>query len=201
MHSDSQPKRPICVFFTALLALAICAGYAPDAAAAAGKTPAPTVAPATPPSPGLMPNTLRSEIHDVVIVPGIDQTEQQLTGSYGSLSGAVPIEPRPIALPNQQRSFFFQPDSSGQFSNRSDRFEKIAGMQWLNDRRPDDVISEALQAAAASQLTSTEVGEYGGGRLYQLAADDGSEAGFLNIVPGEGNASTILVIWESDPRS
>ena len=83
MHSDCRPKRLLLASYAALLSVVICAGYAPGAANAAGKTPAPTVAPATPPSPGLMPNTLRSEVHDVVIVPGIDQTEQQLTGSYG----------------------------------------------------------------------------------------------------------------------
>ncbi|MBE9078536.1 hypothetical protein IQ241_14735, partial [Romeria aff. gracilis LEGE 07310] len=124
----------------------------------------------------------------------------QLSGSFGNLSGALPIEVRPAALPNPQKPFFFQPDASGQVTNNSPRLDKIAGMQLLNDRRPDEIIPEALQAAANSQLTLNEVGDYGSGRLYQLVADDGTEAGFLNIVPGGGGISTLLVLWESDPR-
>jgi len=83
MHSDCRPKRLLLASYAALLSAGICVGYPAEAANNPGKTAAPTVAPATPPSPGLMPETLRSEIHDVVIVPGTAQTDQQLTGSYG----------------------------------------------------------------------------------------------------------------------
>jgi hypothetical protein len=66
----------------ALLAT-LCAGNTPESAHAAATAPAPTASPATAPAPGHMAETLRAEIHDVVIVPGTDQTDQQLTGSYG----------------------------------------------------------------------------------------------------------------------
>ncbi|MGA8204119.1 MAG: hypothetical protein WB812_06330 [Woeseiaceae bacterium] len=75
--------RHVVALWGALLSVGIGVGYPAGAANNPGKTATPMVAPATPPSPGLMPETLRSEIHDVVIVPGTAQTDQQLTGSYG----------------------------------------------------------------------------------------------------------------------
>lgn len=84
MQNRGLRQRPGIAFGGALLLVAICAGYArASAAAPGGTTPAPPSSPATAPSPGHMPETLRSGIHDVVVVPGTNKTEQQLAGSYG----------------------------------------------------------------------------------------------------------------------
>jgi hypothetical protein len=125
----------------------------------------------------------------------------QLTAGFGNLSGAVPIEPAPNTFPDEVKGKFFQPDQNGRFSLNSARLEGIAGWQWLNDTRPEAAQPEVDRLVTNSGLSLNRIDNYGGGDLYQLLTQTGDPAGFLNVVPGEGRASTIIVIWNVDPRS
>ncbi|MEM9162549.1 MAG: hypothetical protein AAGC54_05710 [Cyanobacteria bacterium P01_F01_bin.4] len=126
--------------------------------------------------------------------------QAQLSGNFGSLSGATGLEPAPTTFPNAYQDAFFQPNADGTFSLTSSRYPSIAGWEWLNDTRPENALPEVQQLVANSQQTMTLAGEYGGGELYQLADSTGNQVGFLNVVPGEGRISTIMVIWARDPR-
>jgi hypothetical protein len=130
-----------------------------------------------------------------------DAARSQLAAGFGNLSGAVPIEPAPNTFPDEVKGKFFQPNQDGRFSLSSARLEGIAGWQWLNDTRPEAAQPEVERLVTNSGLSLNRIDNYGGGDLYQLLSQTGDLAGFLNVVPGEGRASTIIVIWNADPRS
>lgn len=116
-----------------------------------------------------------------------------LNGLDGDLT-AQGIAPSPIT--------FEEPEQF--FASRSVGAEPLPGihqMRWLNDRRPADVSTELQQRYAGSDMTFVEVPEgYGGGELFAIQNSEGQIFFYLNIVPGKGGASTVLVVWGHNPN-
>ncbi|MEM8504193.1 MAG: hypothetical protein AAF716_13700 [Cyanobacteria bacterium P01_D01_bin.1] len=67
------------------------------------------------------------------------------------------------------------------------------------DGEPGAILSQQEETYAALGLSFDEVGDYGGEPLHQLTKEDGSPVMYLSLVRLQG--STLLVIWQSDPRN
>lgn len=66
------------------------------------------------------------------------------------------------------------------------------------DKEPAVILTELRETYATVGLSFAENGEYGGETLYQLTKEDGSVIMHLSLVQLQG--STLLVIWQADPR-
>lgn len=66
------------------------------------------------------------------------------------------------------------------------------------DGEPAGILAQQRETYAAAGLSFIEVGEYGGEPLHQLTKEDGSAIMYLSLVQLQG--STLLVIWQEDPR-
>lgn len=66
------------------------------------------------------------------------------------------------------------------------------------DGEPAAILSEQEAVYSAAGFSFIEVGEYGGEPLHQLTKADGSPVMYLSLVRLQG--STLLVIWQADPR-
>lgn len=75
-----------------------------------------------------------------------------------------------------------------------------SSIQWFNDAKPNEIFQAIQNAYEGSGTEFIPAGSYGEGPLYEIVTPDGQRFGFLNLAPGLGGASTILLIWELDPR-
>ncbi|NEP18069.1 MAG: hypothetical protein F6J97_14375 [Leptolyngbya sp. SIO4C1] len=118
----------------------------------------------------------------------------QITNRVRNFSGEL-VEPSPLLLKAEQRTFFFQNDSLN-----APLLSGISNMPVYNDRRPDGMLPEIEAGFAADGLSMIPAGEYGGNPLYQLVdTASGSEAGYLSVVLGGGGQTTLLAFWEINP--
>lgn len=116
-----------------------------------------------------------------------------LEGMDGDLT-AQGIAPSPITFAEPEQFFTSR-------SVSADPLPGIHQMRWLNDRRAEDVSTELQQRYAGSEMTFVEVpGGYGGGQLFAIQNPEGQTFFYLNIVPGKGGASTVLVVWGHNPN-
>lgn|GEM_PF-1420029 len=83
--------------------------------------------------------------------------------------------------------------------------EGLVGIDWHNDGLPDnvrpEVVIQRLQTTFQSMnATMTELPEgYHRTRLFEVV-QNGEPILYINIVPGTGNASTIVVQWDRNPN-
>lgn len=116
-----------------------------------------------------------------------------LEGMQGDLT-AQGITPSPRTFDNPE--LFFTSSSV-----TADPLPGIHQMRWLNDRRPDEVSTELQQRYVGTDTRFVEVLEgYGGGQLFAIQNPEGQTFFYLNIVPGKGGASTVLVVWAHNPN-
>ncbi len=74
-------------------------------------------------------------------------------------------------------------------------------MQWFNNLRSEEVFSRLQDNYGARGFTFEDIGEYGGGRVYELKTPEGEVVDIVNVVPGKGNISTVVITWEFDPNA
>jgi hypothetical protein len=67
------------------------------------------------------------------------------------------------------------------------------------DGEPADIIAKQTEVYSSAGLSFVESGTYGGEPLHQLTKEDGSVVMYLSLVQLQG--STLLVIWQNDPRT
>jgi hypothetical protein len=117
-----------------------------------------------------------------------------LDGMRGDLS-AQNIPPAPNTIDNPDLFFTSR-------ALTADPLPGIHQMRWFNDRRPSDVSAELQQRYAGTDMVFVEVpGGYGGGELFEIQNPEGQPFFYLNVVPGKGGVSTVLVIWAHDPTN
>jgi len=113
--------------------------------------------------------------------------------SLSKIPGAIESPPSPRV--------FRQPDD---FYSPGEDEELLAGiikMQWVNDMPAASVLAELQESARLRGFTFDSIGDYGGGQVYELKTAEGETIYFVNVVPGKGGASTVVVTWEYDPNS
>ena len=76
--------------------------------------------------------------------------------------------------------------------------EAARDARWL-DKEPSTVLAEQEDTYSTLGLSFVKVDNYGGEPLYQLTKEDGSPVMYLSLVQLQG--STLLVIWQVDPRA
>ena len=69
--------------------------------------------------------------------------------------------------------------------------------RWL-DKEPTAVLSKLTSTYSAAGISFAQVENYGGEALYELTTADGDSFIYLSLVQLKG--STLLVVWQSDPR-
>ena len=74
-------------------------------------------------------------------------------------------------------------------------------MQWFNDLRAEEVFNRLQENYGDRGFTFEAIGEYGGGQVYALKTSEGAVVDIVNVVPGKGNISTVVITWEFDPNS
>lgn len=77
----------------------------------------------------------------------------------------------------------------------------IANMQWFNNLRAESVFAKLQQNYQPRGFTFNSIGEYGGGQVYELKTSEGQTVNFINVVPGKGGISTVVITWNYDPNS
>ncbi len=66
------------------------------------------------------------------------------------------------------------------------------------DGEPADILAKQTEVYSSAGLSFVEAGSYGGEPLHQLTKADGNVVMYLSLVQLQG--STLLVIWQNDPR-
>ncbi|HEY9648502.1 MAG TPA: hypothetical protein V6C88_19135 [Chroococcidiopsis sp.] len=160
----------------------------------AAATPRPQTTPIaaatpTPPAPTPSVSPAPSETPAVPFDPSAYQ-DQFFAGMQG-IQGNIGVQPYPGAV-DEPLAFFTSAENDGV------PLPGIVGMQWFNDRKPDEVYP-SLERSYQGSLTFNPLGDYGGGSLYEAKTPTNDTAFFLNIVPGRGGASTIVVTWSHNP--
>lgn len=83
----------------------------------------------------------------------------------------------------------------------ADTLPGITAMQWFNNMQTDSVFAKLQDNYQSNGLTFNPLGDYGGGKVYELKTAEGQTVSFINVVPGKGNASAVVITWEYDPNS
>ena len=83
----------------------------------------------------------------------------------------------------------------------AERLAGITDMQWFNDMSADSVFTKLQENYQPSGLTFEPIGDYGGGKMYELKTAEGQTVNFINVVPGKGGISTVVITWEYNPNS
>lgn len=148
-------------------------------------SPSPVVATATPapvasvsPAPPFDPSALQADLQDI------------LQGTEGN-TGLAPFP----GVFVQPLKFYAseEPDAA--------LLPGIANMQWFNNMRAESVFAKLQQNYGPLGVTFNSIGEYGGGQVYELKTGEGQTVIFINVVPGKGGISTVVVTWSYDPNS
>ncbi len=159
-------------------------------AASRPRTTSVAAAAPTPPAPTPAVSPVPAETPAVPFDPSAYQ-DQFFAGMQG-IQGNIGVQPYPGAV-DEPLAFFNSAENDGV------PLPGIIGMQWFNDRKPDEVYP-ALESSYQGSLTFNALGDYGGGALYEAKTSTNETAFFLNIVPGRGGASTIVVTWSHNPN-
>jgi len=145
----------------------------------ATRTPAATPAPPAPVSPS----------------PEFDPSELQaaLQASLQGTEGTTGLKPFP--------GVFDQPLAFYSSEEDTEPLAGITAMQWFDNMRADSVFAKLQDNYQPRGFTFDPIGEYGGGQIYELKTAKGQTVSFINVVPGKGGASTVVITWEYDPNS
>ncbi len=149
---------------------------------AAAASPTPTVTPSptssVSPSPAFDPSGLQADL------------QASLQGTEGN-TGLQPF-PGVFAEPLK---FYASEDPD------AEQLPGITAMQWFNNMRPDSVFAELQDNYQSGGFTFNPLDDYGGGKVYELKTAEGQTISFINVVPGKGGISTVVVTWQYDPNS
>ena len=133
----------------------------------------------------------------------VADSRNALLGSLGTMEGVIGLSPLV--------SYFRPPDAYFTAADVPDTkdpaywVEGIVGIDWYNSEFPDNVRPEVIIAQwqaqfAAGGAVMQEVPEgYGRTRLFEVIQNEVPLL-YLNIVPGTGNASTVVVQWDRNPN-
>jgi hypothetical protein len=75
--------------------------------------------------------------------------------------------------------------------------DEVAGALYAPAMTPDAAFSDLRARFASKNLQVSEVGSYGGGKVYQI--QEGSATVFLNLIPSKDGTGTIAVTWTVKP--
>lgn len=160
-------------------------------------TPSPT--PEASPSPVAaapepQPSAPASAPADLAPPPEFDPTSQR-TAFASSIQGDLGnLQPDPYMLENPE-FYFVEPDNRD-----SEILPGISAMQWFN-KKPDEVGTNLQANYGAEGYIFNEIPDgYGEGMLYELQTAEGQTFAYLNLAPGKGGASTIVVTWDFNPN-
>lgn len=165
----------------------------------------PVLQPQLSPSPTRAPST-DSSTTDASTAPTPEPTpvpppfdpqvpRQNFQASLSNIDGVIGLQPEPSALENPELYFVNPGDRT------SDWVAGISEMQWFNDRKPDEVLESLQQTYAGEGLVFEAIDEgYGGDLLYEVKTTEGEPFFFINLASGRGGASTILVVWATNPN-
>lgn len=98
-----------------------------------------------------------------------------------------------VGMPD--RKSFRRPQNFENFVSGTDPVAAAKDARWLDDE-PADLFPVIQSTYAQSNITFTQLDNYGGELLYQLTAD-GQTILYMSIVALEG--SSLLVMWENNP--
>lgn len=145
------------------------AAGAPAASAPAGSTPPPgTPPPAFDPAPA-----------QGVFISGL--------GNLGVRDNTA------VGMPDKKS--FRRPENFENFVSGTEPVAAAKEARWLDDE-PADLLPVIQSTYAQSNITFTQLSNYGGEPLYQLTTD-GQTILYMSIVALEG--SSLLVMWENNP--
>lgn len=124
---------------------------------------------------------------------------QQFVSGLGNVGDNVTVSDGIVPRPNfygEPQAFFTNTDDPNAY-----RYGIIDdSVQWFNDDAPAEVFEKLQTAYQGSGVNFTAIaGGYGGGPLYEVTTPEGQRFGFVNLAPGRGGASTIMVIWDLNP--
>lgn len=149
---------------------------------AAAASPAPTVAPSStasvPPSPVFDPSGLQADL------------QASLQGTEGNTG----LQPFPGVFVEPLKFYVSEEPDAEQLPG-------ITTMQWFNNMQADSVFAKLQDNYQSRGFTFNPLEDYGGGKVYALKTAEGQTISFINVVPGKGGASTVVVTWEYDPNS
>ena len=150
----------------------------------APRTPAATPAATPAPTPAVSPS------------PEFDLSELQadLQASLQGLEGTTGLAPFPGVFV-QPLKFYASEEPDAQI------LPGITNMQWFNNMRADSVFAKLQENYQPRGFTFDPIGDYGGGQMYELKTAEGEIINFINVVPGKGGISTVVITWEYDPNS
>lgn len=167
--------------------------------------PEPTPSPEPSPSASAEPSPTPSSIPSPNVSPAPVETpaplafdpqapRQQFLDNLQGVQGNIGLQPFPGVFDDPLQ--FYTSDASD-----APLVPGIASMQWFNDMRAEEAFTSIEQTYGQQGITFADIGEYGGGRVYAMNNGEGQTFGYLNLVPGKGGASTVVVTWEFDPNS
>ncbi|MGB3492273.1 MAG: hypothetical protein WBA57_06070 [Elainellaceae cyanobacterium] len=124
---------------------------------------------------------------------------QQFVSGLGNVGDNVTVRQGIVPRPNfygEPQAFFTNTDDPNAY-----RYGIIDNsVQWFNDDAPAEVFEKLQTAYQGSGVNFTAIaGGYGGGPLYEVTTPEGQQFGFVNLAPGRGGASTIMIIWDLNP--
>lgn len=119
--------------------------------------------------------------------------QEELQASLQGIQGSTGLQPFP--------GVFRDPESFYVSEDPEELMPGIRSMQWFNDLRAEEVFSRLQENYGTRGFTFEEIGQYGGGRVYELKTPEGEVVDIVNVVPGKGNASTVVITWEADPNA
>ncbi|MGB3294829.1 MAG: hypothetical protein WBB01_17740 [Phormidesmis sp.] len=100
-----------------------------------------------------------------------------------------------VGMPDKRA--FRRPENFEYFVNGADPVAAAKDARWLDDE-PADLLPVIQSTYAQSNITFTQLDNYGGEPLYELTTD-GQTILYMSIVALEG--SSLLVMWEDNPLS
>lgn len=149
-----------------------------------------------PPSPSpVMAAVTPAPVASVSPAPPFDPSALQadLQNSLQGTEGNTGLQPFPGVF-EQPLKFYAseEPDA--------ERLPGITDMQWFNNMRAESVFAKLQENYQPLGFTFNSVGEYGGGQVYELKTSAGQTVRFINVVPGKGGISTVVITWDHDPN-
>jgi hypothetical protein len=78
--------------------------------------------------------------------------------------------------------------------------KKLLSIEYISRKTPDETYAllSSLYQPPEYVLASTSRGDYGGGPVYELKK--GNTTRYINLVPGNFNSYTLVVLWEAPPN-
>lgn len=117
-------------------------------------------------------------------------------GADRSLGDVTGVTPAKFAQPELFYSELGGTDGSG-YEIVAETKPTVATMASLTGADPSAISSDLKARLASKNLQVQEIGQYGGGKVYQVKA--GSNTVYLNLVPTKDGSGTIAVTWLANP--